>query len=65
LLEVDELPDEETYRYETLAGLVISLIGQIPRAGDVTHWGGWRFEVVDMDGLRVDKVLISRELKTE
>jgi putative hemolysin len=30
----------------------------------VTHWGGWRFEVVDMDGLRVDKVLISREPET-
>ncbi len=61
LLDVDELPDEETYRYETLAGLVISLIGQIPTAGDVVRWGGWRFEVVDMDGLRVDKVLIARE----
>ncbi len=61
LLDEDDLPDEETYRFDTLAGFVISLLGQIPTTGDVTSWGGWRFEVIDMDGLRVDKVLISRE----
>ncbi|RMG47743.1 MAG: hypothetical protein D6716_15085 [Chloroflexi bacterium] len=33
----------------------------VPCADDVVYWGGWRFAVVDMDGLRVDKVLISRE----
>lgn len=61
LLDVEDLPDEETYRYDTLAGLVISLLGQIPSTGEVATWDGWRFEVVDMDGLRVDKVLISQE----
>jgi putative hemolysin len=61
LLDVEELPDEETYRYDTLAGLVISLLGQIPSTGEVVTWDGWRFEVIDMDGLRVDKVLISQE----
>jgi putative hemolysin len=60
LLEVEELPDEETYRFDTLAGFVISLLGHIPNTGDIAQWGGWRFEVVDMDGLRVDKVLISQ-----
>ncbi|NTU85627.1 MAG: HlyC/CorC family transporter [Chloroflexales bacterium] len=64
LLDVEALPDEETYRYDTLAGLVISLLGQIPSTGDVTRWGGWRFEVIDMDALRVDKVLISRDEAT-
>jgi putative hemolysin len=59
LLDVDELPDEDTYRYDTLAGLVIALLGRIPTTGDVVEWDAWRFEVVDMDGLRVDKVLIS------
>lgn len=59
LLNVEKLPDEETYRYDTLAGLVISLLGKIPETGEVVHWDKWRFEVVDMDGLRVDKVLIS------
>ena len=61
LLDADELPDEETYRFDTLAGFVISLIGQIPSTRTVVTWDGWRFEVLDMDGLRVDKVLISRE----
>lgn len=59
LLDEEELPDEETYRYDTLAGFVISLIGRMPSTGDVVHWDKWRFEVIDMDGLRVDKVLIS------
>lgn len=61
LLDVDALPDEDTYRYDTLAGLVISLLGQIPSTGEVARWDGWRFEVIDMDVLRVDKVLISEE----
>ena len=61
LLDVNELPDEETYRFDTLAGFVISILGQIPSTGTVVSWDGWRFEVVDMDGLRVDKVLISRD----
>lgn len=60
LLDVDELPEEETYRFDTLAGFVISLMGQIPKPGDSILWEDWRFEVMDMDGLRVDKVLISR-----
>jgi putative hemolysin len=59
LLDVDALPDEETYRYDTLAGFVISLLGHIPTAGETVRWHSWRFEVLDMDGLRVDKVLIS------
>jgi putative hemolysin len=60
LLDVEELPDEETYRFDTLAGFVISLLGSIPTAGEKVAWGGWIFEVVDMDNLRVDKVLVMR-----
>jgi putative hemolysin len=60
LLDVEELPDEDIYRFDTLAGFVISLLGHIPKTGDVTTWADWRFEVLDMDGLRVDKVLISQ-----
>ncbi len=59
-LNVDELPEESAYRYDTLAGFVISLIGRMPQVGDVADWNDWRFEIVDMDGLRVDKVLVSR-----
>jgi len=60
LLEVDELPNEATYRFDTLAGFVISLLGHIPKVGEVVRWSRWRFEVIDMDGLRLDKVLISQ-----
>ncbi|WP_129670888.1 hemolysin family protein [Candidatus Chloroploca sp. Khr17] len=60
LLEVDELPDETIYRYDTLAGLVITLLGHIPTTGDHVEWDRWRFEVVDMDGRRIDRILLSK-----
>jgi putative hemolysin len=59
-LEVKSLPDEDRGRYNTLAGLVMLLLGRLPRTTDVVEWEGWRFEVVDMDGKRIDKVLASR-----
>jgi putative hemolysin len=64
LLQVDELPGEQTYRFDTLAGFVISLIGHIPTVGEYVNWQNWKFEVVDMDGLRVDKVLIQHTEST-
>ena len=45
--------------YETVAGFVISRLGRLPRVADHLEEGGFRFEVVDMDGRRVDKVLVS------
>jgi putative hemolysin len=65
LLQVEALPNEEEYRYDTLAGFVLSLLGQIPRSGQFAVWNAWRFEVVDMDGLRIDKVLIARQAPEE
>ena len=59
-LEIRELPEEDRGRYNTLAGLVMLLLGRLPRTADVVEWDGWRFEVVDLDGKRVDKVLVSR-----
>lgn len=56
LLDEDNLPEEEEYR--TLGGFVLNQLGHIPRAGEVFDWNGWRIEVIDMDGNRVDKVLI-------
>jgi magnesium and cobalt exporter, CNNM family len=41
-----------------LGGLMMAFLDRIPRSGDHFDWGGFRFEVVDMDGHRVDKVLI-------
>ena len=45
-------------RFETLAGLVLTLLGRIPRPGERVSWQGYDFEVVDMDGRRIDKVLV-------
>jgi putative hemolysin len=59
LLQTDELPFENENLYQTLGGLVMAFLGRIPKSGDHFEWGGFRFEVVDMDGHRVDKVLIN------
>ena len=59
-LEIKTLPDEDRGRYNTLAGLVMMLLGRLPRTTDAVEWEGWRFEVVDMDGKRVDKILACR-----
>ncbi|MDH4050500.1 MAG: hemolysin family protein [Rubrivivax sp.] len=52
------LPDEDLGRYNTLAGMVMLLLGRLPATADAVDWQGWRFEVVDLDGKRVDKVLV-------
>lgn len=59
LLRMAELPGEGRGLYETLGGLVLSALGRIPSAGERFELGGWRFEVLDMDGRRVDRVLAS------
>jgi putative hemolysin len=59
-LDLKELPEEDRGRYNTLAGMVMLLLGRLPRTTDSVEWGGWRFEVVDLDGKRVDKVLATR-----
>ena len=59
LLELDELPDEEHLGYQTVGGMLMSALGMIPKSGQFLDWGGFRFEVVDMDGHRVDKVLVT------
>lgn len=59
-LEMKALPDEDRGRYNTLAGMVMLLLGRLPQTTDCVDWEGWRFEVVDMDGKRIDKVLASR-----
>ncbi len=66
MLEVDEfkelfdftaLPHED--EYETLSGFVMTLLGRVPSASDNFEWNNFRFEVMDMDGRRVDKVLVT------
>jgi putative hemolysin len=54
------LPHEREADYRTLGGFVLTQFGRIPSVGDRFDWQDWRFEVVDMDRRRVDKVRISR-----
>ncbi len=58
LLNLGKLPGEDRDSYLTLGGLVTMRIGRIPVAADRFEAAGLRFEVVDMDGKRVDKVLV-------
>jgi putative hemolysin len=60
ILDMDSLPDEESGRYHTVSGFMMTQLGGIPATGEHFEWEGFRFEVMDMDGRRVDKVLIAR-----
>ncbi|GAB4580549.1 MAG: hemolysin family protein [Anaerolineales bacterium] len=61
VLEIeDDLPGEETGYYHTVGGFVFSHLGKVPATGEKFVWGGYTFEVMDMDGRRVDKVLIQK-----
>ena len=60
LLKLEELPQEENADFQTLGGFMVTSFGRIPAAGDYFESNGWRFEVVDMDRHRVDKVLVSK-----
>ncbi len=60
VLDLDVLREESGPRYQTVGGLVMSEFAGVPSAGQSFVWRNMRFEVVDMDGRRVDKVLITR-----
>jgi putative hemolysin len=59
-LAVGSLPREESESFETLGGFMVDRFGRIPAPGEYFVWNGWRFEIVDMDRHRVDKVLLHR-----
>jgi putative hemolysin len=54
------VPRSEAGDYETVAGLVLNQLRQIPKLGDHVDVAGWRIEVIDLDDRRIDKLLISR-----
>ncbi|MGZ8209966.1 MAG: hemolysin family protein, partial [Burkholderiales bacterium] len=61
VLEFEEtLPEEDTGSYNTLGGFAMLQLGRVPQIADSFEWGGLRFEVVDMDRNRVDKLLVAR-----
>jgi putative hemolysin len=59
------LPGEDDYDYHTAAGMVIAHFGRIPHVGEHFGWRSWRVEVMDLDGPRIDKLLLERrEIQT-
>jgi putative hemolysin len=63
LFEIDVMPQEDVGRYHTIAGFMLFRFNHIPSTGSCFEWAGWQFEVVDMDGNRIDKVLVTPHVK--
>ena len=57
-LDLAALPNED--EYETLAGFLMVMLRRVPRRTDSVDWGGYRFEVMDVDSYRIDQVLVTR-----
>jgi len=59
-LDIRELPEEDKGRYNTVAGLLLSVSGRLPGTGERIECAGWVFEVIDLDGKRIDKILATK-----
>ncbi len=59
LLHLEQLPGEDEHDFRTVAGMVMTALGHIPQTGEVFAWHGIRFEVIDLDGARIDKLLVT------
>ena len=58
-----DLPDDESREnrsFSTLGGLILDQLGRIPSVGDAADWNGLHLEVVDMDGQRIDRILVAK-----
>jgi putative hemolysin len=64
-LDIETLPDEDKGRYNTVAGLMQTVAGDLLQQSDAVNCAGWRFEVLVLDGRRIDQVLISRLSEAE
>ena len=62
---IAELPDEDHDHYQTMGGFLTSYFGYIPKAGERIDWQNFTFEVVDMDGARIDKIMITKKVVAE
>jgi putative hemolysin len=60
LFDIPEMPEGGEGYYQTVGGFVMASLGQVPKPGDHFEWAGLRMEVVDMDGRRVDKIMVMR-----
>ena len=65
LLSLARLPDEDEHEYHTAAGMMMARFARIPQVGEHFDWDGYRFEVVDLDGARIDKILVVPQRREE
>jgi putative hemolysin len=61
ILEVDQVPGEDRERYQSLGGFVLARLGRVPTVGETFAWGRWEFQVVAIEGRRIDKVLVRQQ----
>jgi putative hemolysin len=59
-LGLDPLPLDERRGFRTAAGFVLTQLGRVPKVGEAVQWSGARFEVVRLDGRRIDQLLVTR-----
>ena len=64
IFHVETLPGEKRDAYQTLGGFVFTQMGRVPSVAESFEWHGLRFEIVDMDGKRIDKVLVTAQDQT-
>ncbi|MFC3717337.1 hemolysin family protein [Luteimonas soli] len=64
LLGTGVLPLEDEHEYHTAAGMIIAQFGRIPNVGEHFEWNGWRIEIIDLDGPRIDKLLLQQVAAT-
>jgi putative hemolysin len=63
ILGVKELPEEDLGNFHTVGGFIVVHLGRIPKKTESFDWGGWHFEIMDMERNRVDEVLVT-QIKT-
>ena len=63
IFQQDSLPGEKRDAYQTLGGFLFTQMGRVPSTADQFEWNNLRFEIVDMDGKRIDKVLVTSTVK--
>jgi putative hemolysin len=63
-LDIKELPAEDKNRYNTLAGLLMYALGQLPAKGQVIELADWHFQVIELEGRRIDKVMATQPMST-
>lgn len=58
VLNIEKLPDENKGNFNTIGGFIMSYTGKVPDTGEIFQWENIEFEIVDMDGHHIDKILV-------